>query len=93
MPTPNFARLAEKTITLDTSYVCSMPCMPARHDILCGALDFLWKPWGSIEIFEQPLTAALRLSGLSGLLVLDSAMQDAELGDLASILQNIKKQQ
>ena len=23
--------------------------MPARHDILCGALDFLWRPWGSIE--------------------------------------------
>ena len=25
----------------------SLPCMPARHDMLCGALDFLWKPWGS----------------------------------------------
>ena len=27
--------------------------MPARHDILCGALDFLWRPWGSIEIWED----------------------------------------
>ena len=32
----------------------SLPCMPARHDILCGALDFLWKPWGSIELWERP---------------------------------------
>ncbi len=34
------------------------PCMPARHDILCGSLDFLWRPWGSIEIWEEPITAA-----------------------------------
>ena len=33
---------------------------PARHDILCGALDFLWKPWGSIELWEEPLTVPLR---------------------------------
>ena len=38
----------------------SLPCMPARHDILCGALDFLWRPWGSIELWEQPITADLR---------------------------------
>ena len=27
--------------------------MPARHDILVGALDFLWRPWGSIEVWED----------------------------------------
>ena len=21
-------------------------CMPARHDMLCGVQDFLWRPWG-----------------------------------------------
>ena len=41
----------------------SLPCMPARHDILCGALDFLWKPWGSIELWERPITADLRGRG------------------------------
>ena len=30
---PNFQRLAEKTLTFDSSYVCSMPCMPARRDL------------------------------------------------------------
>ncbi|MEI6676199.1 MAG: sulfatase, partial [Verrucomicrobiota bacterium] len=24
---PNFQRLAERAVTFDTSYVCSMPCM------------------------------------------------------------------
>ena len=35
-----------------------------RHDILCGALDFLWKPWGSIELWEESITAALRRAGV-----------------------------
>ena len=42
----------------------SLPCMPARHDILVGALDFLWKPWGSIELWEQPITVLLRAAGV-----------------------------
>ena len=49
----------------------SLPCMPARHDILCGALDFLWKPWGSIELWEQPLTRALDTAGVTSMLVTD----------------------
>ena len=44
----------------DRHYAGSLPCMPARHDLLCGALDFLWKPWGSIELWEEPITVALR---------------------------------
>ena len=31
--TPNFKRLAERTVRFDASYVCSMPCMPARRDL------------------------------------------------------------
>ena len=49
----------------------SLPCMPARHDILCGALDFLWKPWGSIELWEEPITATLRRAGVTTMLVSD----------------------
>ena len=55
-----------------TSHVTgSLPCMPARHDILCGALDFLWRPWGSIEIWEEPITAQLRRAGVTTMLVSD----------------------
>ena len=45
--------------------------MPARHDILCGSLDFLWRPWGSIEIWEEPITAQLRRAGVTTMLVSD----------------------
>ena len=37
----------------------SLPCMPARHDILVGALDFPWRPWGSIEVWEDAITRSL----------------------------------
>jgi arylsulfatase A-like enzyme len=45
--------------------------MPARHDILCGALDFLWRPWGSVEIWERTITAYLREAGVTTMLVSD----------------------
>ena len=45
--------------------------MPARHDLLVGALDFLWKPWGSIELWEEPITASLRRAGVVTMLVTD----------------------
>jgi len=51
--TPNLDRFATERAVRFTNHVTgSLPCMPARHDILCGSLDFLWKPWGSIEMWE-----------------------------------------
>src|SRR6202166_4437163 len=55
--TPNLDAFARRAVRFDRHYSGSLPCIPARHDILCGAIDFLWKPWGSIEIWERPLTA------------------------------------
>ena len=46
--TPNLDRLAARSLRFERHYAGSLPCIPARHDLLCGALDFLWKPWGSI---------------------------------------------
>jgi arylsulfatase A-like enzyme len=69
--TPNLDRFAKRAVRFDTHYAGSLPCMPARHDILCGALDFLWKPWGSIEIWEEPVTVPLRRAGVTTKLVSD----------------------
>ena len=33
LETPNFRRLAERSITFDHHYIGSMPCMPARRDM------------------------------------------------------------
>ena len=69
--TPNIDRFARRAVRFTQHYSGSLPCMPARHDILVGALDFLWRPWGSIEIWEQPLTVALRRAGVVTKLVTD----------------------
>ena len=45
--TPNLDRLTARSLRFDRHYAGSLPCMPARHDLLLGALDFLWRPWGS----------------------------------------------
>ncbi len=69
--TPNIDRLAARSLRFTNHHAGSLPCMPARHDLLCGALDFLWKPWGSIEIWEDALTHHLRLAGVTTMLVSD----------------------
>jgi arylsulfatase A-like enzyme len=70
--TPNLDRFARDHATRFTNHVTgSLPCMPARHDILVGALDFLWKPWGSIELWEQPITRVLSAAGITTMLVTD----------------------
>jgi len=69
--TPNLDRFAGKATRFDNHCVGSLPCMPARHDILVGALDFLWRPWGSIELWEQPITVPLREQGVTTMLLSD----------------------
>ena len=69
--TPNLDAFAARATRFDNHYVGSLPCMPARHDILVGALDFLWRPWGSIELWEEPVTAPLRERGVTTMLISD----------------------
>lgn len=69
--TPNMDRLARRALRFDRHVTGSLPCMPARHDILCGALDFLWRPWGSIELWEDPITHPLRRAGVTTALFTD----------------------
>jgi arylsulfatase A-like enzyme len=69
--TPNIDRLAKRALKFTTHYVGSLPCMPARHDILCGAWDFLWRPWGSVEIWEDAITAPLKKAGVVTQLISD----------------------
>ncbi len=69
--TPNLDRFARSAMCFDNHFVGSLPCMPARHDILVGALDFLWRPWGSIELWEEAITVPLRKAGVTTMLVSD----------------------
>ena len=70
--TPNLDRLAARSVRFTNHHTGSLPCMPARHDLLVGALDFPWRPWGSIEVWEDAITALLRRdAGMSTMLVSD----------------------
>ena len=69
--TPNIDRLAERSLKFTNHYTGSLPCMPARHDILCGTWDFLWRPWGSVEIWEDAITYPLRRAGVVTQLISD----------------------
>jgi len=68
---PNFKRLAEKTLTFDTSYVCSMPCMPARRDFHTGRPNFLHRSWGPLEPFDDSVPEMLKNNGIHTHLVTD----------------------
>lgn len=51
--TPNFDRLAKMGITFDNHYVGSLPCMPARRELLTGRYNFLHRSWGPLEPFDN----------------------------------------
>ena len=69
--TPNLDRFAKRAMSFTNHYTGSLPCMPARHDILVGAMDFLWRPWGCIELWERPITYHLRRQGITTMLLSD----------------------
>jgi arylsulfatase A-like enzyme len=69
--TPNFLRLAERAITFDRHYIGSMPCMPARRDLLTGRLSFLHRSWGPIEPFDNAFPELLHQHGTYSHLVSD----------------------
>jgi len=62
--TPNFSRLAEKTVTFDRAYVGSMPCMPARREMHTGRYNFLHRAWGGLEAFDDSMPEILKNKGI-----------------------------
>lgn len=68
---PNFQRLAERSITFDTCYAASMPCMPARRELHTGRYNFLHRCWGPLEPFDDSLPELLRQHGVYTHLVTD----------------------
>jgi len=69
--TPNLDRFVARSLRFQNHYAGSLPCMPARHDILCGALDFIWRPWGSVEVWEAALPRLCAAKGITSQLITD----------------------
>ena len=62
--TPNFKRLAERSVMFTNSYVGSMPCMPARRDLQTGRYNFLHRSWGPLEPFDDSMPQLLDNAGV-----------------------------
>ena len=62
--TPNFSRLAERTITFDNCYAGSLPCMPARRELHTGRYNFLHRSWGPMEPFDDSMPQILSRDGV-----------------------------
>lgn len=61
---PNFSRLSQHTAVFERSYICSMPCMPARRDLHTGRPNFLHRSWGPIEPFDDSVPQFLAENGV-----------------------------
>jgi len=69
--TPNLDRLASRACTFDSNFVGSLPCMPARRDLWTGRQEFLHRPWGSLEPWDDPLPRRVKKGGVLTQLVTD----------------------
>ncbi len=68
---PNFEHLAENTVTFDTCYAGSLPCMPARRDLHTGRYNFLHRSWGPLEPFDDSMPEILKNNGVYSHLISD----------------------
>lgn len=64
IPTPNFDRLARRSVTFDCNYVGSMPCMPARRELHTGRYNFEHRDWGPLEPFDDSMPEILKNRGI-----------------------------
>lgn len=69
--TPNINRLAKRGMVFDNHWCGSAPCMPARKDLMTGRLNFLEKPWGAIEPYEQTLQQVLQEKNVHSMMFAD----------------------
>ncbi len=68
---PNFQRLGKKAMTFTNSYCGSMPCMPARRELHTGRYNFLHRPWGPMEPYDDSMPEMLAEAGYTTHLVSD----------------------
>jgi arylsulfatase A-like enzyme len=69
--TPNFSRLAKKSVMFHKAFVGSMPCMPARRELHTGRYNFLHRSWGPLEPFDDSMPQILKDNGVYTYLVTD----------------------
>ncbi len=69
--TPNIDRLAERAHVFENHFVGSLPCIPARRELMAGRKEFMWRPWGSLEAFDPRLSTEVKKGGFHTHIVTD----------------------
>lgn len=69
--TPNFQRLAERTVVFDNCYAGSLPCMPARRELHTGRYNFLHRSWGPVEPYDDSIPQMLTQAGIHTHMITD----------------------
>lgn len=69
--TPNFKRLAEKTVRFDQFFAGGLPCMPSRREMHTGRYHFMHRSWGPVEPFDDSMPELLKKNGIYTHLVTD----------------------
>jgi len=64
-------RFAERATVFDAHWAGSLPCMPQRREFFAGVREFLWRPWGPAEPFDDLVPALAREAGILPYLVTD----------------------
>lgn len=69
--TPNFKRLAERSVRFEKCYAGSLPCMPARRELHTGRYNFFHRSWGPIEPYDDSMPEILKNNGIYTHLISD----------------------
>lgn len=69
--TPNIDRLASSGVVFDTHYAGSLPCMPARRELMTGRINFTETPWSGMQPFDESLPRLLNERGVYTHLITD----------------------
>ena len=69
--TPNLEEFAKKSLIFENHYISSLPCMPARREIFAGRKEFMWRPWGPLEIFDPRMPRIIQSAGYNTGIVTD----------------------
>lgn len=70
--TSNFERLAKKCVTMDMHWTGSLPTMPARHEVMAGRYDYLWKGWGPLEPYDVTLAQMCKPKNIMSMMLTDT---------------------
>ncbi|WP_127581694.1 sulfatase [Paenibacillus koleovorans] len=58
--TPNIDRLAARGAVFENHYAGSLPCMPARREMMTGRLNFLESRWSPLQPYDETYPQLLR---------------------------------